>query len=195
MPDDWFDSFARRPSVQQRRSRATRATRATAKEIPTDPRGTGKPTTVAQGGRSRATRATANVPVCPAVMASQVSVAPVARQTRIEATQPKVVKTAKESGLLTNVAPVARVAPETDVGEPGHERDAWDAVDWRTHYDERAAIAEYDHGLTRPAAEAHAFDCCVSEYLRRHAASNAAEGSCVIRTAFMRREAAACLSR
>src|SRR5262245_44216049 len=38
---------------------------------------------------------------------------------------------------------------------------AWDPVDWRAFFDERAGIAEYDGGLSRAEAEARAFDCCV----------------------------------
>ena len=45
----------------------------------------------------------------------------------------------------------------------------WDATDWRAYFDERAAVAEFDHGLPRPEAEARAFEFCVSEWLRQHA--------------------------
>ncbi len=45
------------------------------------------------------------------------------------------------------------------------ERDGdWEAEDWRTHFDERAGIAEHDGGLTRADAERQAFDCCVVEW-------------------------------
>jgi hypothetical protein len=49
---------------------------------------------------------------------------------------------------------------------------AWDAVDWRAFFDERAGIAEYDGGLPRAEAEARAFDCCVAEYLLRNPISS-----------------------
>jgi len=50
----------------------------------------------------------------------------------------------------------------------------WTAEDWRTLFDERAAIAEFDGELSRPDAEAEAFACCVIEWLRRNTAcSNA----------------------
>src|SRR5262245_12392294 len=42
---------------------------------------------------------------------------------------------------------------------------AWDPVDWRGFFDERAGIAEFDGGLPRPEAEARAFDCCIAEGL------------------------------
>ena len=41
--------------------------------------------------------------------------------------------------------------------------DDWTAEDWRGHYDERAAIAEYDGKLSRAEAEALAFEHCVRE--------------------------------
>jgi hypothetical protein len=46
-------------------------------------------------------------------------------------------------------------------------RDGWSAEDWRTIFDERAGIAEFDGGLTRPEAEARAFECCVVEWRNR----------------------------
>jgi hypothetical protein len=45
---------------------------------------------------------------------------------------------------------------------------AWDPVDWRAFFDERAGIAEYDGGLPRAEAEARAFDCCIAEWLLRN---------------------------
>ena len=44
----------------------------------------------------------------------------------------------------------------------------WSAEDWRVFFDERAAIAEFDGGLLRTEAEAHAFACCVVEWLNRN---------------------------
>lgn len=46
--------------------------------------------------------------------------------------------------------------------------DDWPADEWRAFYDERAAIAEFDGGLSRQAAEALAHACCVTEWLNRH---------------------------
>ena len=44
---------------------------------------------------------------------------------------------------------------------------AWDPVDWRAFFDERAGIAEYEGGVPRAEAEARAFDCCIAEWLLR----------------------------
>jgi hypothetical protein len=44
----------------------------------------------------------------------------------------------------------------------------WPADEWRAFYDERAAIAEFDGGLSRQDAEALAHACCVTEWLNRH---------------------------
>jgi hypothetical protein len=41
-------------------------------------------------------------------------------------------------------------------GDP-HPDESWDAMDWKAYFDERAAIAEYDGGLTRTQAEELAF--------------------------------------
>lgn len=46
------------------------------------------------------------------------------------------------------VPPVPLVPPENDNG--------WDEEDWQAAFDERAAILEYDAGMTRGAAEAMA---------------------------------------
>ena len=46
--------------------------------------------------------------------------------------------------------------------------DGWSSNDWRTFFDERAGIAEFDGGQSREQAEAMAFECCVVEWLDRH---------------------------
>ena len=46
--------------------------------------------------------------------------------------------------------------------------DGWSAMDWQEFFDERAGIAEFNRGLPRDQAEAHAFSCCVGEWLRRN---------------------------
>jgi hypothetical protein len=48
----------------------------------------------------------------------------------------------------------------------------WSTEDWQTHFNERAAIAEYDGKLSRPEAEALALACCTSEWLHRHAVTS-----------------------
>ena len=44
----------------------------------------------------------------------------------------------------------------------------WDQSDWKAFYDERAGILEYNHGLSREAAERRAFDFTVVEWLNQH---------------------------
>jgi hypothetical protein len=51
-------------------------------------------------------------------------------------------------------------------------QDGWSAEDWRVFYEERAAIAEFDGGLTRDAAEARAFAWCLTEWLNRNFVSS-----------------------
>jgi hypothetical protein len=48
------------------------------------------------------------------------------------------------------------------------ERDGWSGEDWRTFFDERAGIAEFDGGLPHEQAEARAYACCVAEWLNRN---------------------------
>lgn len=40
--------------------------------------------------------------------------------------------------------------------------------DWRTLFDERSGIAEFDGGLPHDQAEARAFACCAAEWLNRN---------------------------
>jgi hypothetical protein len=47
-------------------------------------------------------------------------------------------------------------------------RDGWSAEDWRSFFEERAAIAEFDGGLSRTEAEAQALACCIIEWLNRN---------------------------
>jgi hypothetical protein len=44
----------------------------------------------------------------------------------------------------------------------------WTVEDWRAHFDERSAIAEFDGGLPREQAEARAYASCVAEWLNRN---------------------------
>jgi hypothetical protein len=53
----------------------------------------------------------------------------------------------------------------------------WSAEDWQVFFDERAGIAEFDGGLTRPQAEASAYSSCVAEWLNRNPAYSPA-GRC-----------------
>jgi hypothetical protein len=44
----------------------------------------------------------------------------------------------------------------------------WSAEEWRSFFDERASIAEFEGGLSRAEAEASAFTHCVVEWLNRN---------------------------
>src|SRR5262249_19541196 len=46
--------------------------------------------------------------------------------------------------------------------------DNWSADDWRAFFDERAGIAKFDGHLSRPEAEARAFECCLGRWLIRN---------------------------
>ena len=53
--------------------------------------------------------------------------------------------------------------------------DGWSPEDWQVFFEERAAIAEFDSGLVRVAAEARALACCVTEWLNRNPTPSAPE--------------------
>ena len=57
-------------------------------------------------------------------------------------------------------------------------RNGWSAEDWRAFFDERAGIVEFDGGLPRAEAEAHALACCVVEWLNRNPA-HSPSGRCL----------------
>ena len=46
--------------------------------------------------------------------------------------------------------------------------DGWSGEDWRSFFDERVGIAEFDGGLPRDKAEARAFARCAAEWLNRN---------------------------
>ncbi len=71
---------------------------------------------------------------------------------------------------------IARIATSPDAKQPApppvgslfREGGAgWSGEDWRALFDERAGIAEFDGGLTRPQAEAVANVACLDEWRRR----------------------------
>ncbi len=75
------------------------------------------------------------------------------------------------TGERVSVAQVAQTAQETQrcaTFAPCAGGEYADAEDWRTHFDERAGIAEHDGGLTRADAEQQAFACCVVEWQWRN---------------------------
>ena len=54
----------------------------------------------------------------------------------------------------------------------------WVADDWRSFFHERAAIVEFDGGLSRSQANGQAFEYCVIEWLNRNPAQSV-PGRCV----------------
>jgi hypothetical protein len=78
-------------------------------------------------------------------------------------------------------------APEgrrpSDKGKPAKAakpaKAEWTANDWLAFYSERASIAEHYAGLSRPQAEARAFECCIAEWLSQTALDTSPEDDCV----------------
>jgi hypothetical protein len=56
-------------------------------------------------------------------------------------------------------------------------KDGWSAEEWQVFFGERAGRFEFDRGMTRPAAEAQAFEACIVEWLNRNPAPSPA-GRC-----------------
>jgi hypothetical protein len=52
------------------------------------------------------------------------------------------------------------------------DRVGWSSEDWQVFFDECSGIAEFDGGLPRPQAEAHAFRCCVVEWFNHNPVSS-----------------------
>jgi hypothetical protein len=88
--------------------------------------------------------------------------------------QPKPLKTSRS---LPPVAHVAHVAHE-NIEDRKASGGGWDAEDWQTYFDERAAIAEFDGGLSRAEAEALAFECCIGHWLTIVPPAIADDGNC-----------------
>jgi len=57
------------------------------------------------------------------------------------------------------------------------EKRIWSHSDWLDYFEERAAIAEYDGGLSRAEAESMAFDCCINEWLNQNGVYSTNQGS------------------
>lgn len=64
-------------------------------------------------------------------------------------------------------------------GTPDTPATGWGADDWQCFYDERAAIAEYDGGLSRPEAEARAWKAAVIHWCNTVPPEPAASGLCL----------------
>ena len=142
MHKDWFAPFARAQISDRSKARATRATRATPAATPQEYWGSGISGTVAL-----------------------VAHAPLKRATIAEAPQ-----SAEHGDVPAPVAPVAHVAHENDKPADAGDTEGWRPEDWRTFYEERAAIAENDGGQSRAEAEETAYECCVIEWMNRNPA-------------------------
>jgi hypothetical protein len=56
--------------------------------------------------------------------------------------------------------------------------DGWSTEDWRLYFEERAAVAKFNGGLTHADAERQAFECCIIQWLNRNPGLSVA-GRCV----------------
>ena len=65
--------------------------------------------------------------------------------------------------------------------QPG--ADGWSIDDWRFYFEERAAVAEFNGGLTRADAEVQAFECCIIQWMNRNPAASAPGRSILKRSA------------
>ena len=72
-----------------------------------------------------------------------------------------------KQGALADLADLA--TPSVQVATKSKPPpEAFNAEDWRTYFDERAAIAEHDGGLDRTTAERQAFMCAVAQWMNTH---------------------------
>jgi hypothetical protein len=81
---------------------------------------------------------------------------------------------ATEAGRQRDIGRLLSVA--ASAAESGRPK-PWDAADYKALFDERAAILEFDGGLTRSEAEKKAIEHCVTEWQNRHPLSSPA-GHC-----------------
>ena len=91
-----------------------------------------------------------------------------------------------EDGILPEAAAPApagaavAVSPQQAATLRRRQGDEWSAEDWLGYYDEKAAISEFDHGMSRQEAEEHAIEHCIAEWLYRHPKSSDANDGCPI---------------
>jgi hypothetical protein len=94
------------------------------------------------------------------------------RETRLSPPPPaKPAKVAKPACHFSNFSNFSSGASPT--------RSSWAQADWQAYFDERAAIREYDGGLSRSEAERLAFDDAVAHWLSAHPAPVSAPDACV----------------
>jgi hypothetical protein len=82
----------------------------------------------------------------------------------------------KVSLMAASPAQSSKPTATTDKRNLGYRGspEPWDAADYKTLFDERAAILQFDGGLTPSQAESRALEHCVVEWLNRHPASSPA---------------------
>lgn len=90
-----------------------------------------------------------------------------ATQRAVTAKPAKVAKPVVQAlaGLATLAASPAHIA-------------SWDTTDWQTFFDERAGVAEYDGGLSRPDAESMAYEACISHWLNKNPPAHSVMNAC-----------------
>ncbi len=159
MPKDWFAAFAPAITDTQQYAGRPRAPRATIAENPQKPLSS----VVAQNGMPVGAHGQPRAP-SPTDNGADTSLGALGRPGR--GNHGATAETKENRDFQEPVALVAPVALQFDkVGTaPG-----WDAADWRTYYDERTGIAEFDGGLPRAEAEARAYECCVAHWMNLHA--------------------------
>ncbi len=162
MPKDWFAAFAPDETGEHQNTGQPRATGATTAGNPQKPRDF----EVAQNDvRVGNHGATTGQP--PAGTDTEPSPVALVAHGRPKAGNHGATAETKETRDFQE--PVALVAPAALQIDKVGTAPGWDAADWRTYYDERAGIAEFDGGLPRAEAEGRAYECCVAHWMNRHA--------------------------
>jgi hypothetical protein len=80
------------------------------------------------------------------------------------------IEAGRQLEYVTGRLPAAGDSPANS-GKPNR----WDAADYKALFDERAAIAEFDSGLTRSEAESRAIEHCINEWLSRNPSASPPE--------------------
>jgi hypothetical protein len=88
-------------------------------------------------------------------------------------TAAEAIEAGRQFELVTGKLPAVEAAP-AESGKPK----PWGAVDYRTLFDERVRILEFDGGLTHSEAGMKAIEHCVTEWQNRHPSSPSRAGQC-----------------
>ena len=161
---DWFAAFAPDQNAVMPKTRVTRATWVTRTQKARKSADSGWQHIEHDEGNRRATRAT-KASTDPH---AEHSVAPVTQVLPKQEHPSEGARAPEIRGLEPAVTHVTHVAHNFDAVRAATPNSAWAAEDWRTFFDERAGILEYDHGLSREDAEQRAFECCIVEWLNQH---------------------------